>query len=399
MSHSEIYGFVQPGFERVRDTFIENFRKRSEVGASFAVVIDNKPVVSLWGGYTNETKTTRWEEDTLCILFSTTKGISSIAFLLLINKGLIKLDAKISEYWPEFAQNGKENITIRQLLSHQAGLCATDDFLTKSILNDEQKLSKILARQKPLWTPGDYQGYHAWTIALYQNEILKRVDPKSRSLQQFFQEEVAQPLGLNIHIGLPKNYNKTKVADLIAFNTYDLLNGTIHFLPLLPFQDMAKHGMLFTKSLINLPFAINLKSFNNPDFRTYPLGSGNGYSSALDLAKLYNILANGGNKLNLKKSTLQSLEGMPTPPKISDKDIAIHVDVPFHMGFAKSCKYRKFGNSNRGVCSFGAGGSAVYADPDYKMSMAYVMNKMTAYVARDPRDEALKNSVYSCLQR
>lgn len=393
----EVFGYVQPGFEHVKEVFIENFERRREVGAAFAAVIDDKVVVNLWGGYCDEEGSNLWEEDTVCILFSTTKGLSSLAFLLAIDRGWIDVDAPIARYWKEFAQNGKENITVRQLLSHQAGLCATDEYITKDILCNEKKLSQILAKQKPLWRPGDYQGYHAWTIAMYQNEILLRVDPKKRHIHQFFEEEIADILKLNIHIGLPRYYDKTKVAELIPLDLNSVVRGSISFLPLLSLKDMAKHGFLFGKSLINLPFAINLRSLNSPSFRTVPLGSGNGYSSALSLAKLYGEIACGGKKLGLKPATLDLLEEPAELPKISTKDIAIHGDVPFHLGFAKSCNYRKFGNSHRGICSFGAGGSAVYADPDNKLGMAYVMNRMNAYVARDPREEALKDALYGCL--
>lgn len=396
-TNTEVFGYVQTGFEKVKEVFIENFNTKNEVGASFAAVVDNKTVVSLWGGYSDKNKTTAWEENTVCILFSTTKGLSSLAFLKAIDYGWIDIDAPIAQYWSEFAQNGKENITVRQLLSHQAGLCATDTFITKEILKNEKKLSQILARQKPLWTPGDYQGYHAWTIAMYQNEILYRVDPKQRHIHQFFDEEVAKPLGLDIHIGLPRYYNAAKIAELIPLNLASLFQGTASFLPLLSMKDMAKHGFLFGKSLINLPFAVNIRSLNTPSFRTVPLGSGNGYSSALSLAKLYGDIASGAKKLGLSNKTMALLEEPAELPRLSPKDIAIHVDVPFHLGFAKSCAYRKFGTSDRGICSFGAGGSAVYADPDKKLGMAYVMNRMNAYVARDPREEALKDAVYSCL--
>ncbi len=393
----EIYGYVQPGFEKVKEVFLENFSKRREVGAACAVVRDNKTVVSLWGGYCDSSHSSRWEENTVCILFSTTKGLSSLAFLKAIDYGWIDVDAPVAQYWKEFAQNGKERITVRQLLSHQAGLCATDTFITKTLLKDEKRLSEILARQKPLWNPGDYQGYHAWTIAMYQNEILYRVDPKGRHIHQFFEEEIAAPLDLDIHIGLPRYYTSAKVAELIPLDFSSLVEGAASFLPLLPMRDMLKHGFLFGRSLINLPFATNIRSLNEPSFRTVPLGAGNGYSSALSLAKLYGEIACGGQKLAFQQKTIDLLEEPAELPRLSTKDIAIHVDVPFHLGFAKSCDYRNFGKSNRGICSFGAGGSAVYADPDHKLGIAYVMNRMNAYVARDPRDEALKDAVYSCL--
>ena len=176
-----INGHCELGFEEVEDVFRENFERRGEIGAAFNVKYNGKTVVDLWGGFRDKNRTKIWEKDTMVIVFSTTKGISSLAFSLLHSWGLLDYDEKVATYWPEFAKNGKKEITIRQLLAHQAGLLCTDMALTPMILRDEKLLSKILADQKPFWEPGKFQGYHAWTIALYQNEILKRIDPKGRS--------------------------------------------------------------------------------------------------------------------------------------------------------------------------------------------------------------------------
>lgn len=394
-----VSGEVAPGFEKVKEVFRQNFIHRNEVGASFCVYKDGKKVVDLWGGYRDAAKTKSWEADTVCMVFSTTKGISSLAFSLLHSKGLIDFDEKVVKYWPEFAQNGKENITIRQLLAHQAGLCATDRLLTLKVIKDEALLSDILAAQKTLWKPGTRQGYHAWTIAMYQNEILKRVDPKGRNLSQFFKEEVAEPLGLNINIGLPSDFNPRRIADLVPFSYTGLITDPDLRPDIQLVQDaLLRPGWYFLRTLLVIPFSLPLTNFNKPEIRSLPIGSACGFTSARDLAALYSEFANQTPNLKLRPETIKELENDPVYPAISTKDVALHVRIPFSLGLAKPGDYLSFGSNHKAYGSFGAGGSAAFADPDLNLSMAYVMNRMGTKVANDPRELALRTAVFECIE-
>ncbi len=392
-----VYGYVKPGFEKVKTAFEENFENRKEIGASCCIYHNGEKVVDLWGGFKNKEKTELWEEDTVSIVFSTTKGLSSLAFALLHSKGLVDYDEKVATYWPEFAFNGKEDITIRQLLAHQAGLFTNDKTLSFDVLNDEERLSNRLAKQKPYWTPGEKKGYHAWTIAMYQNEICKRVDPYKRPLHIFFRDEVGEALQVDFHIGLPKNFPHHRLARIVPFLPQEALSG-------IGSADLGKimKGILnpfsyFYKSLLNPPHALNLNNFNKRKFLEIPNGSAHGFGNARSIAQTYNEFALGGKNLGLRAETLSLLEAAPIHPKKGKTDLVLHVDIPFSLGFAKPSEFQNFGVNYRSYGSFGAGGSGGFADPEKKVAYAYVMNKMGTHIANDPREVALRNATYECL--
>ena len=392
-----VSGFVKEGFENVKTTFEENFARRKEVGASCCVYYKGEKVVDLWGGYKNKNKTEPWEEDTLVIVFSTTKGLASLAFSLLHSKGLLNYDEKIATYWEEFSFNGKENITVRQLLSHQAGLFTNDKTFSYELLVDEKKLSDSLAKQKPYWIPGEKKGYHAWTIGMYENEICKRVDPQKRPLHIFFKEEIADKLSIDFCIGLTEDVPRERVAQLIPFLPHEAFTGEGNS----DFSSFAK-GILnpfsyFYKSLLNPPHAINLNNFNKRKFTSIPLGSAHGFGNARSIAQAYNEFSIGGSRLNIRKETLMQLEAVPIHPREDKTDLVLNVDIPFSLGFAKPSEYLNFGSNYRSYGSFGAGGSGGFADPEKQVAFAYVMNKMGTRIANDPRELSLRNATYESI--
>jgi len=216
INESMIHGFIEPGFEEVKEKFINNFKKGEEVGAACTAYYKGKKVVDLWGGYRDAKTRDPWKEDTLVLVFSTTKGISGLACALAHSKGYFEYDEKVSKYWPNFAQNGKEDITIRQLLSHKAGLCAIDEPLDLDALGDPDKMESAIAKQKPLWEPGKLHGYHGITLGWYESELIRRTDPQHRTIGQFFRDEIARPLGLEIYIGLPDEVPDSRIANIYA---------------------------------------------------------------------------------------------------------------------------------------------------------------------------------------
>jgi CubicO group peptidase (beta-lactamase class C family) len=177
-----IGGVVAPGFEPVRAEFEANFSRRGELGAACAAYHRGALIVDLWGGYRDFSRGERWEEDTLVLVYSTSKGLAAITVAMAHSRGWLDFDAPVALYWPEFAQNGKERVTVRQLLAHQAGLCAIDERLTADRLGDLDGLAEVLARQRPAWEPGTRQGYHALSLGWYEGELIRRVDPQHRSL-------------------------------------------------------------------------------------------------------------------------------------------------------------------------------------------------------------------------
>src|SRR6202020_778663 len=219
-----------------------------EVGAAIAVYREGRKVVDLWGGYRNGITQAPWQQDTLVNVFSTTKGIASLAVAVAASRGHLSYDAKVADYWPEFAQAGKEAITVRQLLAHQAGLPVVTPPLTLQEIADPAKISAKLAAQVPAWTPGTRHGYHGITLGWYEGELIRRTDPAGRSLGQFFADEIARPLGLDFYIGLPSSVDRDRVAYLHAWPFARLL---------LQLNTMPRG---FVVCLFN-PFALTAKSF------------------------------------------------------------------------------------------------------------------------------------------
>src|SRR6476661_9252537 len=199
-----VEGQVSSGFESVRDAFAENFARRHEVGGACCVYCGGEKVVDLWGGMRNVATGEPWEMDTMVLVNSATKGLAAMTLALAHSRGMLDYDERVCTYWPEFGQRGKDKITVRQLLAHQAGLFAFDEPVDRSVVADLDKLADVLARQSPAWEPGMRQAYHAVSIGFYEGELLRRVDPQHRSLGQFFQEEIATPLELDFHIRVPE---------------------------------------------------------------------------------------------------------------------------------------------------------------------------------------------------
>src|SRR6478735_3721156 len=211
-------GRVAPGFEEVRAEFERNFSERGEIGAAVAAYWRGEKVVDLWGGRRTPTGDTPWNEDTMVVVNSTTKGLAAMTIAVANARGWIDYEAPVADYWPEFAQNGKGAITVRQLLSHEAGLVWIDEPLRFEALRDLDAVSRVLARQKPAWEPGTRHGYHAMTIGLYMQELIRHVDPQHRTLGRFFAEEIARPLQTEFYIGLPPEIPDRRLAQLRTFS-------------------------------------------------------------------------------------------------------------------------------------------------------------------------------------
>src|SRR4051812_35838374 len=212
---AEIGGHVEPGFEAVREAFANNFEEHGEGGASYAFYVDGAPVVDLWGGARTDTGAP-YDGNTLQVVFSSTKGAAAACAHLLAQRGELDLDAPVVRYWPEFGQAGKEHIPVRWLLSHQAGLPTIDAALTREEALAWEPVIHALEVQKPYWEPGVAHGYHAITYGHLVGEVVRRVD--GRSLGTFFQEEFAEPLGLEFWIGLPEEH-EPRVAPMIPMDT------------------------------------------------------------------------------------------------------------------------------------------------------------------------------------
>lgn len=387
----DISGTAEPGFGPVADAFRANFVERREIGAACAVVVDGEMVVDLWGGHLDRARKKPWQSDTLVTVFSTTKGMAAAAMLVAHSRGLFELDQPVSAYWPEFAENGKEAITVDQLLRHEAGLAVIDEKLDLKILADFERLGAILARQKPGWTPGAEHGYHAQSLGWYESQLLARVDPQQRPIGRFFAEEIATPLDVEFHIGLPADLSQDRVATFIGGTLLgQALNATKVPWPIL--RRMMNPRSETIKAFTNPRALSKLPDINKREVLDLELPSVNGTGTARAVATVYGDLAGGGHKLGVDTATLSHVEQATSPAL----DRIFGIESAFQFGFMKPFPTLPFGSSPRAYGHTGSGGSFGYADPDRKLGYCYMMNRAGYSLPTEPREIALRIAVDAC---
>ena len=391
-----IHGDVEDGYGPVADVFRHQFAEGREVGAACAVHRDGRLVVDLWGGYRDGPRRLPWERDTLVPVWSTTKGLASMTLAVAHSRGLLDFDEQVAAYWPEFAQNGKDEITVRQLLSHQAGLAALDEPIATTALTDPQRLATQLERQRPLWEPGHQQGYHAWTLGFYEAELLRRVDPAGRSLGAAFSEDIATPLGIEFHIGLPDHIGDERIA---TFHGVHPARGLLHLndMPRGLLLAFCTPGSLTARAFKALPLARHVDDINDRDVLRHELPAVGGVGHARGIATAYGELATGGSRLGLAPATLAELEAPPPVPSGGRRDLILRSDLPFSLGFAKPFPGFPMGSSERSYAMAGTGGSIGMADPDLGIGYAYTPNLMGFGSPTDPREVALRQALYGAI--
>jgi CubicO group peptidase (beta-lactamase class C family) len=386
----DIGGHVRPGFEPVRDAFSENFSRRHELGGAFCVYYRGEKIVDLWGGVRNKATGEPWEEDTMALVYSTTKGLAAMTLALAHSRGWLDYEERVATYWPEFAQQGKERITVRQLLAHQAGLFAFDEQADRSLVADLDRLAVVLARQRPVWEPGTRQAYHAITLGYYEGELLRRVDPQHRSLGQFFQDEIATPLGLDFYIRLPESIPDSRLATLARPGLLARLRGFPFRLTVTALNPRANIVRALSGSMLcHDPQRIYARNFEVP--------AGGGVGTARAIARAYSEFATGGRELKLRPETLHALTAPAIPPTRGFYDECMMGDgVHFSLGFMKHCPVWSFGNEGSYGMP-GTGGSLGFADPKAGIGYGYVTSKVGTALTGDPRELALRNALYAII--
>jgi len=392
-SHT-VEGHVSCGYEGVRDAFVENFVRRRELGGACCIFRHGEKVVDLWGGIRNKRTGELWAPDTMVVVHSATKGLAAMTLAIAHSRGWLDFEERVCAYWPEFAQNGKERVTVRQLLAHQAGLFAFDEPVDRSVVADLDRLAVVLARQKPAWEPGTRQAYHALTLGFYEGELLRRVDPLHRSLGQFFQEEMALRLDEEVYIRLPEAIPNSRLAVLAPPTFFEVLRG---------------FGLRFMLQAMNPRSNIYRALSTNPGSRVYQdeqriyarnleVPSGGGVATARGIAHAYSVFVTGGRELGLRKETLDLLAAPAIPPAHGFYDECMKTSgVQFSLGFMKPSPLWPFGSNDRSFGSAGAGGCLGFADPEVGIGYAYVTSQMGTRLTGDPRDLALRNALYSAI--
>ena len=355
---ADIQGFCRDEFLAVREVLEKNLDSGADVGASAAVFLEGEPVVDLWGGYLDEARTQPWQSDTIIQTYSTTKTMTALCALILLDRGEIELDAPVARYWPEFAAEGKERITVRQVLAFTSGMGGWTEKMTLADLCDLEKSTALLARQAPWWEPGTAIGYHAFSIGHLVSEITRRVTGKT--LGQFFAEEVAGPLGADYHIGTGPECDH-RVAPL---------------LPATPVRQPSGGDTLMDRAYFN-PAVPPAASFTTM-WRRAEVGGGNGHGNARSVAAVQSVLANGGSSGGVRLLSERGCE-RALEKQFEGHDVILGVPVVWGLGYCiggPAVDDRLGPYARRRWAAWGGnGGSWVHVDFDARMSVAFVMNR------------------------
>jgi CubicO group peptidase (beta-lactamase class C family) len=381
-----VEGDVDEGFEDVADAFSANFEAQGEVGAAYCLYVEGRKVVDMWAGRFDASTGRPYDEDTLQLVFSTTKGATAACAHLLAQRGLLDLDAKVSTYWPEFAKAGKEDIPVSYLLCHKAGVPTVDARLTFEEACSWEPVVRALEEQAPYWPPGARHGYHALTFGWLVGEVVRRVD--GRSIGTFVREEIAEPLGIEFWIGLPAG-EEHRVSPIVGAITVAF--------------DLAPTGYseTLTAKALSLNGAFQDEWFNRRETHAAEIAGGAGVTNARSLARFYaglvGAVPGGPSEALLTRAQIDKARERQTSGY--DEVLSfpgLPVESTIGLGFMTSSPFSPYGAAG----SFGhagAGGSVGFADPENQLAAGYVMNNTLLALNNDPRSQALIGASYEAI--
>lgn len=374
-----VAGYCHPDFDAVKQAFTDNLLNKNDIGAAVSVVHQGQLQVDLWGGYLDKAKTKLWEKDTLVCVMSVTKAIASLCVLVLADRKLISLDEPIATYWPEFAQSGKEHITVRCMLAQLAGVPVTDAAPANSIYQPEV-IIQALAAQQPLWEPGTTPCYHSFTHGIFCQKIVELTTGKS--LGTFLRDDLFGPLEIDFFISL-KPDEELRCADIVVSDNVPTL------------EQIKTPGTLLARAW--KPASISTQFFQDDAFRRFEFASGNGHSNARAVARLYGILALGGEQDGRRIISQEILEDAIQEQWDAVEQISQR-HFRFGTGFMLNNPYFNLGSNPRSFGHPGLGGALGFADPDAKVGFGYCGNRIHAINNTGPCGTALVDAVYSSLK-
>jgi CubicO group peptidase (beta-lactamase class C family) len=384
MSQAQVGGRCDPRFAPVRDEFVTNFRERGELGAAVCVMLDGVVVADLWGGWSDADQRSAWTPDTLVNVFSVGKGVLAVCLANLVGRGLLDPDAPVIRYWPEFGTAGKEFVTVRQLLSHQAGLPAVRQPLPAGSALDWQLMTSLLAAEEPWWQPGAGHGYHVNTFGYLGGELIRRISGLTAG--EFLRREVAVPLGADVHIGLAAAEHG-RVAE---FRWPDRAPDAA-----VSQADPVPENQMALNAYFNPPDFSGTGVVNTPAWRCAQVPSANAHATGVGVARIYAALAGGGALAGVRVVTTAALADA-TQEQVYGEDLVLARPSRFGLGFQLTHSERQLGNGPRCFGHFGAGGSVGFCDPDARLAVGYVTNQMGPRW-RNPRNKALIDASYASL--
>lgn len=381
-----VQGTCDPKFEAVKASLQKHIDDGEELGAGIVVNVDGKNVVDLWGGYADEARTKPWEKDTIVNIWSSTKNISALAVLMCHDRGLLDVNENVAKYWPEFAANGKENVKVRNILSHSSGLSAWDPPFSVTEFYDLKDSTERLAKQAPWWEPGTASGYHALSYGQLCGELVRRTSGKS--LKQFVADEIAGPLHADLQIGA-KESDWKRISNVIPP-------------PPLPID----FGALGPDHIATRTFTSpqpDANAANTPEWRKAELGAVNGHANARSLARVFSAISLGG-AVDSHKLLSQETIDMIFKEQTDGVDLALMQPLRYGIGFGivggstdQSLPFMPAGK-HRKVCYWGGwGGSFELMDLDKRTTITYAMNKMGPGTLGSSRTHAYIREVYNIL--
>lgn len=381
----QIHGHCDDRFGAVRDAFEANFAERDELGAAVTVLLDGNPVVDLWGGWADGDRTKPWERDTVVNVWSTTKGPTALCAHILVDRGLLDLDAPVARYWPEFAAAGKESVRVRHLLSHRSGVAGLRDPHTLAELYDWELTTARLAATEPWWEPGTRSGYHAISYGFLVGEVVRRITGLLPG--EFLRQEITGPLSIDFTVGLPEK-DAGRVAELVQPKAVSREQAAL----------FAAMEPVAIASLLNP--GTGIAAANTPGWRAAEIPAANGHGTARAVASLYGILAGRGT-LDGRKILSEEAAERVREGQGSCRDLVLGAGFAYEtelgLGLWLSGPNGSYGPNPRAVGHDGAGGSCGLADPESGIALGYVMNRMGPNIADDPRKMALVDAVYDAL--
>ncbi len=375
-----IGGSCDARFAAVREAFAENLSDRGEIGAAVAVMVDGRPVVDLWCGWADVERLRPWREDTLVNVFSVGKAFAGMCVLMLVSRGLLDLDERVCGRWPEFAAAGKERVTVRQVLSHRAGLAAIERELGQGALYDWGLMTAALAEQRPWWTPGAEHGYHVHTFGFLAGELVRRVT--GETIGAFLQREIADVVGADVSFGLAAGDGGRRAEYVFDFERASRAMGE---------GRAVADQRLRERAYMNPPGATGIGTVNTLEWQRAELPSANLHATARGIARVYDALISGRPSL-IDADVL----GEAATEASMGEDLVLGRRSRFGLGFQLTLPERALGPNAGGFGHFGTGGSLGFADPEARVAFAYTMNRGGPQW-QDPRNRALIDAVYASL--
>ncbi|MFY9930301.1 MAG: serine hydrolase domain-containing protein [Streptosporangiaceae bacterium] len=376
---AEIHGVCEDKFESVRSALAKNLDSGEELGASIVLDLDGDIVVDMWGGFRDQERTVPWDEHTITNVWSSTKTVTSLAALILAERGQLDVDAPVARYWPEFAANGKEGVLVRHLMSHSSGVSGLDQPAKVEDLYDWEASTARMAAQAPWWEPGTASGYHALNFGHLIGEVVRRVSGKP--LKQFVAEEIAGPLGADFQIGAAES-DWGRIADVVPPPplAIDLETLGADSIPVKTFTGPPANGA----------------DANTPGWRGADIGAANGHTNARGIARVMSVVSRGGEVDGVRLLSPETID-LIFREQTNGVDLALGLPIRFGIGYGITMPELYMPPGDK-ICFWGGwGGSIILMDVSRRMTFAYMMNRMGAGILGSDRGFGYQQAIFAAL--